>query len=260
MNLRADHYGDAGSTLLFIHGWGMHSGMWGGVLEVLGRQFRVIAVDLPGHGYSNEDCGFGIETEALDTVVDKLTMQFSGPLTVCGWSLGGQIALRWAMRCPAQVTRLVLVSSTPCFVQKEGWPSAMAEKTLADFSDALQQDHAATLRRFLALQLRGSENEREHLSVLRRNLMSRGDPDPASLQAGLKMLRDTDLRDALPQISQPSLVISGDRDTLTPLAASRYMAEKLPGGKMATIAGAAHAPFLSHTEEFVRHMARFLHG
>ncbi len=237
--------------MLFIHGWGMHGGMWGDVLETLGGRFRVLAVDLPGHGYSGGDLGSGTGAETLDAVVEKLARQFSGPLTVCGWSLGGQIALRWAMRYPAQVACLVLISSTPCFVQKEGWPCAMSEKTLADFSAALQQDHVATLRRFLSLQLRGSENEREHLSALRKRLMSRGGADPCALQSGLEMLRDVDLRADIANIRQPALVISGDRDTLTPLAASRRMAESMPDARLETITGAAHAPFLSHEKEFV---------
>ena len=254
MSLHADRYGNAGEPLLFIHGWGMHGGMWGGVLERLAGQFAVSAVDLPGHGYNK-----GIETATLDAIVDQLSIQFSGPLTVCGWSLGGQVALRFAMKYPEQVNRLVLVSSTPCFVQKDDWPCAMAEETLSDFSAALQQDYAATLRRFLALQVRGDKNERALLLGLRQSLMSRSGPDKAALQAGLNILRNTDLRAALPGISQKTLVIAGDRDTLTPLPASQYMVEQMHDARLAAVAGAAHAPFLSHPEGFVKRVAEFLH-
>ncbi len=260
MSLHVDHYG-RGAPLLFIHGWGMHGGMWGGVLEKLAENFQVMAVDLPGHGFSNriEDRGLRIEAESLDVIVDKLSIQFSGPLTVCGWSLGGQIALRWAQRHSEQVEKLILVSSTPCFVQRAHWPCAMATETLADFSAALQQDYASTLRRFLALQVRGSEQERELLLALRQSLRSRGEPDPAALQAGLAILRDVDLCAVLPEIMQPTLLIAGHRDTLTPPAASQYMAAQMPRVRLATIAGAAHAPFLSHPEVFVKYVAEFVH-
>lgn len=259
MSLHVDRHGNAGSPLLFIHGWGMHSGMWGNALNVLSERYAVSAVDLPGHGYSKADRGFGTGKESLDSVVDKLSMQFTGTLAVCGWSLGGQIALRWAERHPGQVDRLVLVSSTPCFVQKEGWRCAISAQTLADFSSALLQDYAGTLRRFLALQMRGSENEREHLSALRQSLMGRGTPDMAALQSGLGMLRDVDLRLGLPKVRKKTLVIAGERDTLTPLAASEYIAEKMPDARLSAIAGAAHAPFLSHPEEFVKRVTEFLH-
>ena len=263
--LHVDDLGGCGAPLLFIHGWGMHGGMWGGVLEELATKYRVLAVDLPGHGYSRiEDAGLRIQsrTSALDAIVDQLAAQFSdiGPLTVCGWSLGGQVALRWAMRHPEQVSRLVLVSSTPCFVQREGWPCAMAAATLAAFSEALQQNYLQTLRRFLSLQLRGSEQERELLAVLRSNLLGRGEPDLAALQTGLTILRDCDLRDVLADVRQPALVIAGERDTLTPLPASQYLAERLPDARLVAIKGAAHAPFLSHPDEFVEQLVGYLHG
>lgn len=273
MSLHVERYAGTGAPLLFIHGWGMHGGMWGGAPAQLAEHFQVMAADLPGHGYSSriQDSGFRIEVHGaspptpdsplttLDLIVDQLAAQFTEPLTICGWSLGGQVALRWAMRYPEQVSRLVLVSSTPCFVQQADWPCAMAADTLAAFAAALQQDYAQTLRRFLALQVRGGEQERELLAILRRSLASRDEPDLAALQSGLEILRDVDLRDALPQINQPALVIAGVRDTLTPLIASQYLAAHLPAARLAAIEGAAHAPFLSHPDEFVKHVAGFLH-
>ncbi len=273
MNLHVDDFGGNGAPLLFIHGWGMHSGMWGGVLAELAKQYRVLAVDLPGHGLSTESGQWQVvsgktdepdtrhsplATHYLDAIVDQLAAQFTEPLTVCGWSLGGQVALRWAMRFPQQVTQLVLVSATPCFVQQSEWPCAMAADTLAAFAAALQQDYAATLRRFLGLQVRGGEQERELLLTLRRSLASRGEPDLAALQAGLEILRDSDQRADLPQIMQRTLVIAGVRDTLTPLPALQYLAAQLPNARLATIEGAAHASFLSHPDEFVKQLVDFL--
>ncbi|MDO8465240.1 MAG: pimeloyl-ACP methyl ester esterase BioH [Gallionella sp.] len=246
--MHVDSYG-SGTPLLLIHGWGMHGGMWGGVAEQLAEHFRVLAVDLPGHGFSAPDVGW----------VEALSAQFDEPLAVCGWSLGGQIALRWAVRYPQQVNRLVLVASTPCFVRRPDWECAMAAETLAEFAAALRQDYALTLRRFIALQVRGSERERELLAELRSALFVRGKPDLDALQSGLEILRDCDLRSALPNIAQPALVVFGERDTLTPPQASHYLAEQLPNAQLATIKGAAHAPFLSHPDEFMKHLLSFLH-
>jgi pimeloyl-[acyl-carrier protein] methyl ester esterase len=294
MCLHVERYGGTGAPLLFIHGWGTHSGMWGEVLAQLATHFCVMAVDLPGHGYSRiQDRGSRIEGSApsalkgegdaslvlkgeefgaavlpfplppshfsLDRIVDQLAAQFTEPLSLCGWSLGGQVALRWALRNPEQVQRLVLVAATPCFVQKTDWPCAMENDTLAAFASALRQDSGQTLRRFLGLQVRGGERERELLAILRRSLALRDAPDPVSLQAGLDVLRDCDLRAVLVTIKQPTLLIAGGCDTLTPLAAMRFMAAKLPQARLVTIEGAAHVPFLSHPEEFVQQVAGFLH-
>ncbi len=264
--LHVDSYG-SGAPLLLIHGWGMHGGMWSDTAVQLARQFRVHVVDLPGHGLSVRSEERGARSEgadipahaALDRIVDELAAQFAEPLNVCGWSLGGQIALRWAQRFPQQVQRLVLVASTPCFVRRADWQCAMAPETLAEFAASLQQNYAQTLRRFLALQVRGSEQERELLAALRAALFSRGEPDTAALQSGLEILRDGDLRSALPEVRQPMLVIAGERDTLTPPQAAQYLADRAANARLALIKGAAHAPFLSHPKEFVEHLTRFLH-
>lgn len=265
MSLHIETQG-SGKPLLLIHGWGMHGGMWGGVAEQLAEHFRVLAVDLPGHGFSvgrdssrhSGDVGMNPDL-LIDSIVDQLSAQFDEPLSVCGWSLGGQVALRWALRHPQQVERMALVASTPCFVRRPGWECGMAQETLAEFAAALQQDYALTLRRFLALQVRGSDNERELLAALRSALMSRGEPDLGALRAGLEILRDCDLRGALPGIKQPVLVVCGERDTLTPPEASRYLVAQLTDVRLAAIKGAAHAPFLSHPDEFMKHLMSFLH-
>ena len=269
--MHVETYG-SGAPLLLIHGWGMHGGMWNEVIEKLAENFCVQVVDLPGHGNSRRGVrhyalsdvqGQGVlpyaPTTVLDEIVAQLAAQFTEPLTVCGWSLGGQIALRWAQLEPHKIQRLILVSSTPCFVQKDGWTCAMARETLAGFAAALLENHAQTLRRFLALQVRGSERERELLTSLRAALFSRGEPDLDALKNGLGILRDSDQRAALKDIAQPTLILAGERDTLTPLGAAEHMATTLPNARLAKISGAAHAPFLSHPEIFVEQLKNFLH-
>jgi pimeloyl-[acyl-carrier protein] methyl ester esterase len=265
MSLHVDRYEYAGTNgsggpLLLIHGWGMHSGMWNRVAEELAQNFSVMAVDLPGHGFSADfsHFPFPVANFTMDSVVDELSAQFDEQLNVCGWSLGGQIALRWAVRHPRQVKRMVTVASKPSFVRRAGWEHALSVEILQEFADNLQHHYVLTLKRFLALQMRGSEQEREWLSVLRNGLFSRGEPDLAALQSGLEILRGCDLCSALPGIDQPVLVMAGERDTLIPLQASQHLANSMPNARLAMIKGAAHAPFLSHPDEFVRHVVDFL--
>ncbi len=290
MSLHVETHG-SGAPLLLIHGWGMHGGVWADVAHKLAEDFQVHSVDLPGYGYSknvgwvatksgnlpsskldaeltqrsdthhgsNADDGYRYAQPILRGIVETLSAQFTEPLAVCGWSLGGQIAQRWAAREPAKVRRLVLVASTPCFSAREDWIFGMAKEVLGKFASELEKNHAATLRRFISLQLRGSENERELLTVLREKLFSRGEPDITALRAGLDVLRDADQRSELANIKQPTLVIAGERDKLTPPEASDYMARVIPDARLVEVKGAAHAPFLSHPDFFVEQVKRFLH-
>ena len=242
-----------GAPLVLLHGWGMHGGIWGNAAAQLAQSFTVHTVDLPGFGASP-----ALGTTNLDTLVCALSEHFSEPVHVCGWSLGGQVALHWALREPAKINKLILVASTPCFAARADWMCAMPVDVLEKFAAELEQDHAATLRRFIALQLRGSENERELLSTLREKLFSRGEPDKEALRAGLAILRDIDQRGELAAIRQQTLIIAGQHDRLAPPEASRRLAQAMPVARVAQIAGAAHAPFLSHPESFVALIKEFL--
>ena len=271
MSLHVESIG-SGAPLLLIHGWGMHGGVWRDVTQKLATNFRVHCVDLPGYGYSKNvgwversdthrepDDGYHfVPPILLDDVVNELSARFVEPLTVCGWSLGGQIAMHWAARETAKVRRLILVASTPCFAERDDWSFGMGGVVLEKFAAELEQSFAVTLRRFISLQLRGSENERELLVLLRERLFSRGEPDMRALRAGLNILRDVDLRGELQGITQPTLVIAGERDKLTPPEASHYLAQTIPAAQLIEIKGAAHAPFLSHADEFVMQLQIFM--
>ena len=245
--LHVESTGD-GPPLVLLHGWAMHSGLWGPLIPRLAQRYRVHAVDLPGHGHSAAPMSF-----TLDSVVDALVVAFASaerPLAVLGWSLGGLVAMRWALAEPAHVSRIALVSTSPRFVAGDDWPHAMSRATLDRFGDELQVAWKLTVQRFLALQLQGDEHGRATLAALRPQLFARGEPSPKALFGALDALRQADLRSEVHRIAQPALVVSGSRDMLAWPGAGRWLANCLPNARHVLIAGAAHVPFLSHPEEF----------
>jgi pimeloyl-[acyl-carrier protein] methyl ester esterase len=245
-----------GPPLVLLHGWSMHSGIWGPVLVQLARRFSVYAVDLPGHGHSAP-----ITPATLDATVAAVDASLeteTRPLAVLGWSLGGLVAMCWALTRPDRVDRLALVCATPRFVAGADWPHGIAQETLGRFADELHVAWKLTVQRFLALQVHGSEHGRATLAALREQLLARGEPSLPAMSAALDVLTSTDLRGQAVHIAQPTLVIAGGRDTLCPAAAGRWLAAAIPDARFAEIAGAAHAPFLSHREEFVAVLEKFL--
>jgi pimeloyl-[acyl-carrier protein] methyl ester esterase len=234
----------------------MHGGLWQSILPRLAQSHRVHVVDLPGHGHSA-----AVEPYTLDAITAALDTHFaaeSEPLTLLGWSFGGLVAVRWALAQPQRIGRLALLCVSPRFVRAHDWPHAMDGETLARFGDELRVNYRATLLRFLSLQIKDSEQGRASLASLRARLFERGEPVPELLQRGLRVLAETDLRREAPGVKQPTLVIAGDRDMLTPWRAGQWLADALPGARYALIEGAAHAPFLSHADRFLATLTPFL--
>ena len=244
-----------GRPLVLLHGWAMHAGLFTPLLPALVARHRVFAVDLPGHGHSA-----ALPHWSLAAVVDALEATFAheGAIDVLGWSLGGLVALAWARGHPQRVRRLVLVGTSPCFVAAADWPHAMAAGTLQRFADELRVAYRPTLQRFLALQVQGSDAGKAALAALRHALHARGSPDPSVLSQALRVLGEADLRGEVAAIGAPSLLVAGERDALVPVAAARWLAATLRHATLVEIAGAAHAPFLSHPDAFVARLSDFL--
>lgn len=243
-----------GPNLVMLHGWGLHGRIFNPVIKQLSKHFTLHLVDLPGHGRSDmpED-DYTLQT--LATVIgDKLP---AGSHWL-GWSLGGRVALQ-AAAMGFSIDKLILVGTTPCFIEKSDWPHALPESELLQLADALQDDYRQTLQRFLAIQSRGSARGREELRALRNELFDHGEPHMAALSGGLEILRRDDLRALLPTVQQNTLILHGERDTLSPLAAAVYSASHLPMATLHTITGAGHAPFISHPNEFSSAVETFLH-
>lgn len=242
-----------GPTLVLLHGWGLHSAVWDRVLPKLEEVYRVIRIDLPGHGLSDQSVDLG-DLETLTTLLHKL---IPSPARVVGWSLGGLVALVYALRHPCSTQRLVLVASTPRFVSASDWRHATVPKVFEDFSLTLEQDYRTTLNRFLALQVRSAEGAHCALRELRRILLERP-PQQRALHAGLELLRSTDLRDQLRNLDCPTRLIMGEKDTLVPQDSAHETVKQLKDGAFHIIRGAGHAPFLSHPGEFTATLHKFL--
>jgi len=241
-----------GPSLVLIHGWALHGGVFAPLVSRLSSRFRLHLIDLPGHGHSREDS----TPLALPHVVSQVAAA-TPPAVWLGWSLGGLFALHAAATQP-QVRGLAMIAATPRFVTGEGWPHAVDTAVFTQFAQDLAQDYRGTLERFLALDTIGSEHARTELRTLKQALVARGEPAPRALQEGLQLLRRTDLRRALSALDKPSLWLAGQRDRLVPAASMHDAAALSPRAQAHTIAGGGHAPFLGHADEVAARLEQFV--
>ena len=250
MSLHIEKLGQ-GEPLVMIHGWGMHSGMWMQAKQLLSQHFELHLIDLPGMGYSASLTEYGLEKVAAE-----IAQHVPENAYLLGWSLGGLIAMKIAMQ--HKVKKLVLIGSTPCFVNREDWQLGTPIEVFQTFFADVIQDFESTMHKLLALIAMGGGNARGTAKVLKQEFSARPLPSEKALQDTLNILLHTDLREELGRIKVPTLLLHGEHDKLAPIAAAAWLSSALPDAKLHEIKGAAHEPFLSHPQIFTDTIVEFL--
>jgi len=255
VKLSVRHVGEQGPHVVMLHGWGLNSSLFEHSAELLKTDCQSYLYDLPGHGLS---AGLKDDLFDLASIAHAVLQQAPERFILLGWSMGGLIAQYIAAHFPERVEKLILVAANACFVQQADWPGGMKPEVLAAFSDGLEQDYQATIQRFLSLQARGGEQAREVIRQMRERVFARGEPLISALRGGLALLKNENRIADLNEINCPVLLVYGDKDMLVPVQAGIDMAQRLSKAQLVQFSSAAHAPFLTHADEFVTVVKKFL--
>lgn len=249
-----------GPALILLHGWAMSSVVFTEVMADLERDFTVLAPDLRGHGNSDPGPGYGCQALAKDLAewISALDLQHAALL---GWSMGGAVAL--ALTASAAVRRrlraLVLVATPPRFVAAEDWTAGLPATQVRALARDLRRSYLKTMGDFFSLQFQGEALAPERYQQILRFAVRAGRlPEPEVALAGLETLAAADLRELLPQLGLPALVIHGGLDPIVLPAAGEFLAANLSQATLELWPNVGHAPFLSDPQRFCDRLRNFL--
>jgi pimeloyl-ACP methyl ester carboxylesterase len=255
----------AAQPLLFVHGL---SGSWPNWLEqlpVFGAERHVVALDLPGFGHSPMPAGeISISGYArlLDRVMGELGMDAAA---VVGNSMGGFIAAELAIAFPARVERLVLVSAAGVSTTSNPQvlrvlPTLRRMETALLASGAWVASKSDTVTRRPRLRDALMNVVTRHPASLPSTLASeqvRGAGKPGFIQA-LESILDYDVRERLPEIACPTLIVWGEADRLIPVRDADVFAELIPDSRKVVYADTGHMAMLERPAAFNALLAEFL--
>jgi pimeloyl-ACP methyl ester carboxylesterase len=235
-----------GAPIVLLHGWGGRIESWGAVPAILGRRFRVVAVDLPGFGETPlGDRPWG-NADYAAFVAALLRRLDPGPVTLVGHSHGGRIALALAAREPALVSKLILVDS-----------AGVVPRRTVGYHAKVYGVKAA--RRFLAWPVFGYIRARgmrlAYSLVGSKDYNAAGDP---VLRQTLVRCVNDDLKHLMPDVGAPTLLIWGSADHDTPLADAKIMERLIPDAGLVIFDGAGHFSYLDRTDQFCRVVTHFV--
>ena len=252
--MKIKYLGGSGEPLLMIHGWGVNSEIWVSLVDELKLFAKVYLVDLPGMGGSSSISPYTLDNIAKEIKANVPIKKFN----ILGWSLGGQVAMNLAIRMPEFVEKLILMSTTPCFVEKKDWPCGVNKQFFSNFEMEAKQNLNNTLMKFFLIQTRGIDDSKNVMSFLKNTFIEIRDENKSGMHFALNVLKETDLRNEVKKIDKPTLIITGDKDRLKSLKESIWLYEKNKGARLKEIKGANHMPFISHRETMTESVKKFL--
>ncbi|MGI5135036.1 3-oxoadipate enol-lactonase [Streptomyces sp. CA-106110] len=224
------HHAEGAPTaapLLLGPSLGTSCALWDKVAPELSADHRVVRWDLPGHGGSAPDLiGPGATVADLAGLVLALADALGvDRFAYAGVSLGGAVGLHLAVHHPERISSLAVVCSSAHFNGAGPW-----------------QERAALVRREGMAPVAATADARWFTAgfTVPRLVQDHREADPAAYAACCDALAAFDIRDRLPSITVPTLLIAGREDPATPPAHLREIADAVPGSALVEIPGASH--------------------
>ncbi|HZD58954.1 MAG TPA: alpha/beta fold hydrolase [Anaerolineae bacterium] len=236
--------------IIFIHGWLGDSTVWRGTISATSRIGNIHLIDLPPM--------INMSTYR-DAVLRLIEEERMNKAYLIGWSLGALVALQVVQSAPEKVGGLVLVGGTGKFINSDTYSLGQPTHAVASMKQRFAQDPERTREEFFKQMF-----SREEIAAgLDRKVASeifagmRG-WDVREAIAGLDYLLECDMLASLSLISQPTLLVHGNRDRICPLKGAEYLCERISDSQLLIIQNAGHIPFLTNPSSFNTHLGEWL--
>ena len=231
-----------GTPILLTHGYSASSHMWAGQVGPFSKDYQLITWDMRGHGKTDypEDLAAYTEAETVADMAAILDAVGAKKAIIGGLSLGGYMSLAFNLAHPGRVLALLILDTGPGYKKDEardGWNATASRRAETFEKNGLPPPGTG-----------GAET---------RAAPHRDAVGLAKAARGMLTQHTPAVINSLPEIKAPALVVVGENDTPF-LAASDYMAAKIPGARKAVIKGAGHAANIDQPEAFNAAVLGFL--
>ncbi len=252
LRVRYELSGKEGAGVVVLsHSLGSSLVMWEPQMEILQSRFRVLRYDTRGHGGTAAPSGpyrLGELTEDAIGLLDALGL---GKVSWVGLSMGGMIGQALALDHPERLERLVLCD-TAAVIPKESQP-IWEERILKARTEGLESLVQETLERWFTAPF--LKRNPQGAGMIREQFLK----TPVAGYVGCSgAIRKLDLLHRLPEIRLPTLIMVGEEDPATPVAASEVMHQEIAGSKLVILPAAAHLSNIEQAEAFNRELLGFL--
>lgn len=236
-----------GELVVLLHGWGSNIKLFANLIELLSKKYKVVAMDMPGFGESDEPPAAWCVDDYADFVVSFLESYRTDKVMLLGHSFGGRVIIKLNSHknLPFEITKVILVDSAgilPPKSNKKSFRTRWYKFCKGILSTGLMQKLAPE-----ALEkLRVKYGSADYVAA-----------SPLMRQVLVKTVNE-DLEPLLPEIKCPTLLVWGVNDTATPLSDGEKMEKLIPDAGLVKLENAGHYSFLDQQYTFNRVMSSFM--
>jgi pimeloyl-ACP methyl ester carboxylesterase len=219
---------------------------------------RVITFDKRGNGLSDRVADVPSLPERLDDVRAVLDVVGSQRTALLGLSEGGALAIHFAATDPARVAALALFGAFPRMLAAPGYEAGLPPEAYEQFAAEMTRGWGTGGP---MITIFGPSLGQAHSRI--RDVAARCErlsATPTTMRGLWRMNASIDVRDAVARVRAPTLVMHRTGDHVVPVAASRWLAARLPGARLLELAGEDHLPFIGDFEPVVVAMSALLGG
>lgn len=260
--LEQESFGNPDHQAIFmLPGWAMPKECLHELAHKLSASYYVVLVNLPGISRNAgliKDAVIGPNYD-IDALTEQLIAAAPKNAWWIGWSLGGMISSYVAAHRSSCVKGLITIATSPAFVQSEDWQLAMPMKDFEGFEQLIASDAVTGLKRFIALQTKGSQDT----SRIRKQLSALVEPGAymsLALEGGLHLLKNLDVRRELEILDLPSLHLLGEKDVLVNATWPESVVNNCVPIQYQVLEGCAHQPFLENLNVLYPYIENFLNA
>ena len=245
------HDEGTGPPIMLIHGVGADSSSWDEIVPTLAQHFRVLRLDLRGHGRSGRIEGACTLADFIRDVLDVIDTVGVAKADVVGFSLGGLIAQGTALSHPSRVDRLVLISAVAGRTDEERAKVRARLEVLQN--EGIEAVMAAAQERWFTPAFVRAHPEKVHY---RMEQLKRNDFD--SYKAAYTVFSMSDLGERLHEIRHRTLIVTGEHDVGSNTRMARYMHDQISDSKLQILPELRHSVLVEAPELVGSLLTRFL--
>ncbi|ARD48227.1 alpha/beta hydrolase [Sporosarcina sp. P37] len=250
--------GTGQETIVFAHGFGCDQTVWNRLIPAFEKQYRVITFDYVGSGQSDKSAYTAERYETLSgyaqdviEICDALNLK---DILYVGHSVSGMIGVLASIERPDLMSKLIMIGPSPHYLNEPDYYGGFEREDIDELLDMMEMNYKEFTKYLAPIAMKNED--RPHLSAEFESMLYTNNPGIARRFAEATFM--SDVREELSKVTVRTLILQPTEDSIVPLEVGEYIQQRIPNSELVVMQAKGHNPHISHPEETIRDIKRFI--